>query len=243
MPWLQRLVALLSQLGVLLPFAVINDCSSTNRQVISGLEAYQRHDGILLPFLILQGLVALFILLRPGGRSRLDDAGEASPAARTAWSFGLRALVCAVVAGPIAAVSLIEAVMNWSEVWSGTLLHVGGWAGLTGLLVLAATPAALACAYRGPRDRLLLWGYFGGLLVCLACINGLMMLDDLGGAAGGVFVLMYALPLAPTILAHGALPAHSGRRALLGGALLLWWGVALALLASAQLGLDGLLIW
>ena len=228
LPSLQRILVVLTQAGLLLPFMVISDCDGDNRKVLTGLEFYQYYGETTLTLLGAQALLAALLLWRPGTRtappaSAPPQQPSTTPADPwTAWSTGIRGFFCTLIAIPIGLSALATALKDWGEVWSGTLLHGGGWCALASILVLVAVPAGLRCVRAGPRDRLLLWGYFAGVILGLTTLNVMMHQDDDFTWLYALALLLSAISLAPAICGHGALTTNTRRRACLGLVVLLW---------------------
>jgi hypothetical protein len=225
--WLQRGLLTLSQVALLLPFVMVQDCASQEAQVLSGVQVYGQTPG-LVGLGLLQGALALVLLGAPW------RAGVASAAARAA-GLGLRASLAIVGAGVAVLVPGVAFLFDHVLPRVGWPLHAGAW----GVLGLAYVGGCLDGAWRQGRGPVAApeGAAAVGILVVPVLAGFWMLARGQQDAEAGLVGPVVGLPLALAARGVGALAAEDPKAAR--GWRVALWGCALAwsaLWMSAALG-------
>ncbi|MCK6503220.1 hypothetical protein L6R53_07465, partial [Myxococcota bacterium] len=184
LPWLQRGLLACSQLALLLPFVVVQDCSTRAEAAYTGLQVYRQADG-LVGLGLAQGALALVLALWAW-------RGASPPAVRAA-GLGLRSSLALVGGGISWLVPGYAFLFDSVAPRAGWVLHAGAWT----TLALGYTGGALHAALRqgaGPLARPEAAAAVAVLVAPLAA-GFLLLARDRQDAAAGLVGVLLGLPL------------------------------------------------
>lgn len=240
--WLQRALLALGQLALLLPFVVVQDCSTQVQQAHTGWQVYGQAPG-LVGLGLTQGALALVLALwawrGTAGAGPMDAAG----AARAAAGLGLRGAagaICAVIACMAPVYAFLFDGLSPRVGW---LLHAGSWLVLAlawtagaGRGAVATSGQPTAVAERWAMGLVWLSPFVAGLLHTTRQAINQGEVDVSEALSAGALGLATGLPLVLAVRGVGVLAAATPATAAPGDGLrrgLTWLGVL------AWLGLWG----
>jgi len=225
-PWIQRVLLLIGQLALALPFLVVRDCTTGAETARTGLQVYT-HDETLIWF----GLVQLIVAIVLGVWAWRPSADPAQMAA----GLGIRATLATLGAtiallGPPLAFILDKVLPR-----VGWVLHAGSFL----VLALACVAGTGWAGWRLRGRSVARPEQIAAGLVLFAPLIGLGILIAKGGDGLGLaaaLAVMAGLPLACAALGVGAMVAAANAkrrrwRVILWTLVVVWcalWGSALA---------------